>query len=103
MPWLVLPLLLIGALAGITRLEARRLEPLLLITGDADDVVPAWNHAERLVQQAPLAEPVRLPGIGHWLHHVATERIASLIEELARRAAPDPTGPRRPAEGGNKQ
>jgi pimeloyl-ACP methyl ester carboxylesterase len=62
--------------------------PLLLITGDADDVVPAWNHAERLVRQAPSAELVRLPGIGHGLHHVATARVAELIDGFARRTAP---------------
>lgn len=61
--------------------------PLLLITGDADAVVPAWNHAERLVQQAPSAELVRLPEIGHGLHHVATERVAALIDDFARRVA----------------
>jgi pimeloyl-ACP methyl ester carboxylesterase len=62
--------------------------PLLLITGDADGVVPAWNHAERLIHQAPFAELVRLPGIGHGLHHVATDDIAALIRDFARRAGP---------------
>ena len=62
--------------------------PLLLITGDADGVVPAWNHAERLVTQAPFAELVRLPGIGHGLHHVATDEVAGLIADFARRADP---------------
>lgn len=71
--------------------------PLLLIAGDADDVVPAWNHAERLVQQAPLAELVRLLGVGHGLHHVATERVAALIEDFARRTAPEPAVPERAA------
>lgn len=64
--------------------------PLLLITGDADDVVPAWNHADRLVRQAPLAEVVRLPDIGHGLHHVATARVAALIDDFARRTASEP-------------
>jgi pimeloyl-ACP methyl ester carboxylesterase len=59
--------------------------PLLLITGDADSVVPAWNHADRLVAQAPLAELVRLPGIGHGLHHVATDEVVALIDEFSRR------------------
>lgn len=59
--------------------------PLLLITGDADDVVPAWNHAERLVREAPTAELVELPGIGHGLHHVTTSRVADLIDGFVRR------------------
>jgi pimeloyl-ACP methyl ester carboxylesterase len=64
--------------------EIRR--PLLLITGDADGVVPAWNHAERLIHQAPRAELAVLPGVGHGLHHVATDRINALISEFALRA-----------------
>ncbi|WP_295880686.1 alpha/beta hydrolase [uncultured Thiohalocapsa sp.] len=64
--------------------------PLLLVTGDADAVVPAWNHAERLVQQAPLAELVRLPGMGHGLHHVARDQVAALIDNFARRVAREP-------------
>jgi pimeloyl-ACP methyl ester carboxylesterase len=59
--------------------------PLLLLTGDADGVVPAWNHADRLVEQTPLAELVRLPDVGHGLHHVATDTVAALITDFARR------------------
>ena len=62
--------------------------PLLLITGDTDAVVPAWNHAERLVQQAPKAELVVLEDTGHGLHHVHVERIAALIADFAREAKP---------------
>jgi pimeloyl-ACP methyl ester carboxylesterase len=62
--------------------------PLLLITGSADTIVPAWNHAERLVDQAPNAELVRLPGVGHALHHVARDRIAALIDDFGRSARP---------------
>ena len=61
--------------------------PLLLITGDTDGVVPAWNHAERLIHQAPFADLVILPGIGHGLHHVATERVVELIDAFARRVS----------------
>ena len=62
--------------------------PLLLITGGADAIVPAWNHAERLVDQAPNAELVRLPGVGHALHHVARDRIVALIDDFGRSARP---------------
>lgn len=61
--------------------------PLLLLTGDDDDIVPAWNHAERLVRQAPNAELVALEGTGHALHHAETGRIAELITRLGARAA----------------
>jgi len=63
-------------------------EPLLLITGDADGVVPAWNHAERLVRQAPRTELVVLEGTGHALHHVHSARIAALISDFAARIQP---------------
>jgi pimeloyl-ACP methyl ester carboxylesterase len=57
-----------------------RLEPpLLLVTGDADDIVPAWNHADRLAKQAPDARLEVLEGTGHALHHAQPERIAGLI------------------------
>ena len=61
--------------------------PLLLITGDADEIVPAWNHAERLVTQAPNADLVYLPGVGHALHHVRTEAVVRLIVQLGNRIA----------------
>ena len=61
--------------------------PLLLITGDRDGVVPAWNHAERLIHEAPAARLVTLTGVGHGLHHVATERIVGLIDDFAGRVA----------------
>ena len=69
--------------------------PLLLITGDADDIVPAWNHAERLVRQAGNTEHISLANTGHALHHARPDEVARLIEAFARRVA-KPTGPRRP-------
>jgi len=62
--------------------------PLLLVTGGADTIVPPWNHAERLLDQAPNAELVRLPGVGHALHHVARDRIVALIDDFGRSARP---------------
>jgi pimeloyl-ACP methyl ester carboxylesterase len=59
--------------------------PLLLISGDADRIVPAWNHAERLARQAPNVELVYLDGVGHGLHHVRTAQIVGLIEDFGRR------------------
>jgi pimeloyl-ACP methyl ester carboxylesterase len=56
--------------------------PLLLLTSDLDAIVPAWNHAERLVRQAPNAELVSLGAAGHALHHVQAERVVALIDRL---------------------
>jgi len=58
-------------------------EPLLLITGDSDPVVPAWNHTDRLIRQVPNAKRVVLEGTGHGLHHVHSEHVAALIHDFA--------------------
>lgn len=58
--------------------------PLLLITGDADRVVPAWNHADRLVREAPEVELMTWPGAGHALHHTETAVIAARILGFAK-------------------
>lgn len=58
-------------------------QPLLLITGDSDPIVPAWNHTERLMQQAPNAQLVVLEDTGHNLHHVRTEQVVSFIDKFA--------------------
>ncbi len=59
-------------------------QPLLIVHGTGDDVVPAWNHADRLVKIIPNTKLVRLEGVGHALHHTQTERIAKLIVEFSR-------------------
>ncbi len=61
-------------------------EPLLLIHGTADDIVPAWNHTDRLLAILPAAQVVRLVDAGHAPHHTRTEQVSNLIREFARRA-----------------
>ena len=58
--------------------------PLLLVTGERDTIVPAWNHADRLAARLPHARRVDLPGAGHALHHTRAEEIVRLIREFAR-------------------
>lgn len=53
--------------------------PVLSITGTADDVVPAWNHAERLDAELAHHAWVSLDGAGHGLHHTRNARIATLL------------------------
>ena len=62
--------------------------PLLLITGGADTIVPAWNHADPLATRLPHAERVDLPGAGHGLHHTRADDISALIRDFARRPEP---------------
>lgn len=75
--------------------------PLLLVTGDQDRIVPSWNHAARLIRQAPKAELAVLEGAGHALHHAHSRRVASLIGSFTERLLPA-TGAatRRPTHGG---
>ncbi len=60
-------------------------QPLLLVTGGDDEIVPSWNHADRLVKQAPNTELVVLEGTGHALHHTHPQRIAKLIALFSER------------------
>jgi len=58
-------------------------QPLLMIHGRDDDIVPAWNHADRLVDLLPQAMLSELPGTGHAPHHVHTDEVARQIAEFA--------------------
>jgi len=63
-------------------------QPLLMITGTADDVVPSWNHAERLTQQVPTAQWYKLDGAGHALHHSRTVDVIDHIQQFLSAHAP---------------
>jgi pimeloyl-ACP methyl ester carboxylesterase len=65
--------------------EIRR--PLLAVTGEKDNIVPAWNHAERLMRQIPQMQHVELTDTGHALHHTHPERITELIASFSRQLA----------------
>jgi pimeloyl-ACP methyl ester carboxylesterase len=67
-------------------------QPLLVIHGTRDDIVPAWNHTDRLLKVVPEIEVIRLAGAGHGLHHTRTERIAELISDFSRRVQPAEPG-----------
>jgi pimeloyl-ACP methyl ester carboxylesterase len=69
--------------AGYARIQV----PLLLITGDADDLVPAWNHADRLILEVPTARQVVIPGAGHGLHHSRVDLVVGLIEDFVAETA----------------
>jgi pimeloyl-ACP methyl ester carboxylesterase len=59
--------------------------PTTIMTGDRDMVVAPRRHAFAFAATVPRAKLVVLPGIGHMLHHVAAERVATEIEEIAKR------------------
>jgi pimeloyl-ACP methyl ester carboxylesterase len=56
--------------------------PTLLMTGNFDMVVPPMRHAFAFITAVPRAKLVTLPGIGHMLHHAATDCVTEEIEEL---------------------
>ena len=55
--------------------------PTLVMSGAADFVVAPALHALPFAAAAPHAKLVMLPGIGHMLHHVSTERVVDEIEK----------------------
>lgn len=58
--------------------------PLLIIHGEADNIVPYWNHGQRVKAVVPSAQVELLPSVGHAPHHVDPPKIAALIANFAR-------------------
>ena len=44
-------------------------QPLLIIHGEADTLVPFWNHGRRVLPVVQHAQVVMIPGAGHAPHH----------------------------------
>ena len=57
--------------------------PTLLMTGNFDMVVTPMRNAFAFATAMPRAKLVTLFGIGHMLHHTATERVIEEIEDIA--------------------
>src|SRR5499427_1384651 len=69
--------------------------PTLVMSGASDFVVAPQLHAVTFAAAVPAAKLVILPGIGHMLHHAATEQVLAEIERLAAMmVAPKLTGER---------
>jgi pimeloyl-ACP methyl ester carboxylesterase len=60
--------------------------PITVMTGDRDMVVAPQRHAMAFAAAVSGARLEVLPGIGHMLHHVATDRVIAEIEEATRMA-----------------
>lgn len=56
--------------------------PLLLIHGTDDELVPFWNHGERLLPVIPQARVAMMPDTGHAPHHARPERTAELLSDF---------------------
>ena len=77
---------LLGEIAALLPRYGEISVPTEILHGDADTIVPAWNHAERLVSRIPGARLTLLPGIGHMPQHVAAPEVAAAIDRAAARA-----------------
>ncbi|MES3041211.1 MAG: alpha/beta hydrolase [Pseudomonadota bacterium] len=58
--------------------------PLLIIHGEADTLVPFWNHGRRLLPVMPQAQVLLLPKTGHAPHHTKTAEVSDAIERFSR-------------------
>lgn len=56
--------------------------PLMVIHGDADELVPFWNHGERLEPVISDLQVRMLEGQGHAPHHSATAEVLGHIDDF---------------------
>jgi pimeloyl-ACP methyl ester carboxylesterase len=70
-------------LATQSRRYAEIDRPLLLLTGNDDEIVPSWNHADRLERQVERIERIDFDDTGHALHHARPHEVAEAISRFA--------------------
>jgi pimeloyl-ACP methyl ester carboxylesterase len=58
--------------------------PLLIIHGEADTLVPFWNHGRRLLPVIPQAQVLLLPKTGHAPHHTKTAEVTVAVLAFSR-------------------
>ncbi|MFD7653049.1 alpha/beta fold hydrolase [Actinosynnema sp. NPDC059797] len=76
------------ALAGLRHCE------VLVISGDADKLTP-FSHAERMAEEMPHGELVRVPGAGHMLMLEQADLVTGHLVGLVRRSAAERSESRR--------
>lgn len=59
--------------------------PLIVLTGDTDDVIFTHLHSPPLAEKAPNGELRVLKGIGHMPHHAAPDAVLTAIDDLVAR------------------
>nr|WP_221203980.1 alpha/beta hydrolase [Modestobacter versicolor] len=77
------------AIAGLDAsgaVEPLRRVPVLVLTGDADKMIP-MQHSERIAGELPDAEFVVVPGAGHLVLLEKPEQVTAALGELIRRVA----------------
>lgn len=61
--------------------------PVAILTGDDDQVVDPETQSARLHREIAQSSLERLPGIGHMIHHSATDAVMAAIDRLEGRSA----------------
>lgn len=83
----------IGVLYGAVAEQSARYSgirvPVVVMGGDADEIVWTDLHSRSLAREVPGAELVVLPGVGHMPHYARPDLVISRIEALAERLASD--------------
>jgi pimeloyl-ACP methyl ester carboxylesterase len=57
--------------------------PITIITGADDQIADVGRQSERLHRELPQSKFIALPGLGHMIHHLAPEAVASAAERAA--------------------
>jgi len=70
-----------GAVIAYDRITA----PTVVVTGNSDKVADPNRHALPLSQLLAEAELIRIPGLGHMVHHAASEAMAAAVRGLLAR------------------
>jgi pimeloyl-ACP methyl ester carboxylesterase len=57
--------------------------PITIITGADDQIADVGRQSERLHRELPQSEFIALPELGHMVHHLDPEAVASAVERAA--------------------
>jgi pimeloyl-ACP methyl ester carboxylesterase len=61
--------------------------PITIITGTDDQIADVGRQSERLHRELPQSEFIALPGLGHMVHHLAPDAVASAVERAVQKAS----------------
>src|SRR3954467_11110683 len=57
--------------------------PVVILTGEDDQIVDVGRQSRRLHEEIPQSEFVSLPGLGHMVHHLAPDQVIKAIDRAA--------------------
>lgn len=61
---------------------------MTIITGADDQIADVGLQSERLHHELAGSEFILLPGLGHMVHHLAPDAVATAIDGMAQRSGP---------------